>query len=85
MGKVINGQLNAILSTDYKQALTGDVLTALNQMFGWVEKFEELKAKYQQFDLEKKLSQYNTEEVQEVNSDAMRYLVNLMKLGLSRV
>jgi hypothetical protein len=60
IGRVIDSQLNGIMSRDFTSSLNGETVSILNQMFTWIEKLEAIKSKYSQFDISQKIKDLNS-------------------------
>jgi Ca2+-binding EF-hand superfamily protein len=55
ISKVISDQLDRISKITEKSGLSGEIVSMVSEMFGWVEKLEEIKKKYQLFDVDSKI------------------------------
>lgn len=55
MSKVISDQLDKIDKLSCSGGLTGEIISMISEMFGWIEKLEEIKKRYRLFDVDSKI------------------------------
>jgi hypothetical protein len=83
IGKVIDSQLNGILNKEYTDSLSGETVSIINQMMGWIKYLEDIKLKYSQFDISHKIKELtNTKSDVVKRTELEKRLIDILRNGL---
>lgn len=81
--KIINGQLDAALKKDYTDELNGDIISTISELMKWVDKFEDIKNRYRQYDIDKKINKLmKTDDFAQANMETTNKLKEILKISI---